>query len=501
MKNIADTETPDGGMSVSFSTMSSAKSNNTKSTSNPSSKRNRDAYKEKTIIVPNMPPPARVETGDTRHPSLNTAPNNQSGQQGPPAASTAPFHEIDMGMVVQNDSTFNKDADVATMSFPSKLTGAFSTVNSEVSSTNVESPAKRAKPSESVNSSLSITTMGVPAPAQSVGSSRNTRTDVSSLTGELSLIDISKGTSKNTGRTSNNNNNGMESVVEGSVMDISSTPGRKNDDDGRSRVTRSTAARLERDAETTQATPTYPPLHQACMKNDMKRVEQLIDGGADMDEKDHHGFAPLHWAAMDGHIDVMKVLLGKRADMDTRDNNGETPLHIAVRESEHRSVIDLLLDYGASMNTKSNSGETALHVAVSFAGDVDVVKALIEKGANVHATENRGRTPLYGACVRGYLETVKTLVEDHGGWIDVKEEQRGLTPLHIASEKGHLHVVKFLVESNADIEARTKSQWTPLQIAQKEMHYRIVQLLRSRQTTNRHAAVFGRAIQTSTQKV
>ena len=82
MKNNFDPKSTDGDMSVSFSAMSLADTNNTNV--NQSSKPDSDVKQGNTIVVPNMPPTAPVRAGDTPHPSLKTAQNDQSGQQGPP---------------------------------------------------------------------------------------------------------------------------------------------------------------------------------------------------------------------------------------------------------------------------------------------------------------------------------------------------------------------------------------------------------------------------------
>ena len=84
LDTIVNPTTTDDGMSMSFSAKSLFNSNNAKSTPYPSSKPDSDTNQGKTIVVPNKPPPASVQAGDTPHPSLKTAQNDQSGQQGPP---------------------------------------------------------------------------------------------------------------------------------------------------------------------------------------------------------------------------------------------------------------------------------------------------------------------------------------------------------------------------------------------------------------------------------
>src|SRR4030095_3393671 len=96
-----------------------------------------------------------------------------------------------------------------------------------------------------------------------------------------------------------------------------------------------------------------------------------------------HGHTPLMRAALDGNTEKVKELIQQGADVNERDDNGRTALMFAVINT-HYETMKLLLEYGADVNVKSNPGGTAL-MGAATAGDLRMVQALLEKGADVHA--------------------------------------------------------------------------------------------------------------------
>ena len=96
-----------------------------------------------------------------------------------------------------------------------------------------------------------------------------------------------------------------------------------------------------------------------------------------------HGHTAVMRAALDGNTEIVKELLQQGADINQRDDNGRTALMFAVINT-HYETVKVLLDYGADVNATSNKGGTALMGAAS-AGDLRIAQALLDKGADVHA--------------------------------------------------------------------------------------------------------------------
>jgi len=93
------------------------------------------------------------------------------------------------------------------------------------------------------------------------------------------------------------------------------------------------------------------PIHDAALTGDVELMEMLIANGADVDERDVHGYTPLLLAIQEGHTDIAKVLITNGADVNTRaaSDGGEdvTPLYLSIILG-HGGIEDLLLGHGAT---------------------------------------------------------------------------------------------------------------------------------------------------------
>ena len=113
-----------------------------------------------------------------------------------------------------------------------------------------------------------------------------------------------------------------------------------------------------------------------------------------------HGHTALMRAALDGNTEKVKELIQQGANINQRDDIGRTALMFAVINS-HYETMRVLLEYGADVNAESNKGGTALMGAASD-GDLRMVQALLDGGAHVHAR------------LRETNESAVTLAEKHG---------------------------------------------------------------------------------------
>lgn len=120
-------------------------------------------------------------------------------------------------------------------------------------------------------------------------------------------------------------------------------------------------------------------LHEAAKSGDIKKVQELIDSGEDVDARDSIGTTPLHRAAMEGHAEVSDLLLKAGADMNARTlGDEETPLFLAASE-RRTAMVKLLLERGADVNSRTIGGYTAMWVAAA-AGCTAVVDLLRQYG-------------------------------------------------------------------------------------------------------------------------
>ncbi len=111
--------------------------------------------------------------------------------------------------------------------------------------------------------------------------------------------------------------------------------------------------------------PAPGALLDAVVDSDTLAVRNLIQQGADVNERDSQGNTPLSRAASYGYLEVVRTLLDKGANVDSRNTRGETALMLASASyrSNNEPIIRLLLTKGANMDIKNNDGDTALTLA------------------------------------------------------------------------------------------------------------------------------------------
>src|SRR5206468_6852309 len=127
-----------------------------------------------------------------------------------------------------------------------------------------------------------------------------------------------------------------------------------------------------------------------------------------------------------------------------------------------------------SGDTTLDTGTTPL-MRAARAGDAAVMRLLLERGADPKLTTKDGNTALMFAAGVGYrdkntrgseseaLEALKVAIE---AGLDLRQaNSKGETALHGAASRGADTIVQFLVEHGADLNAKTKQGFTPLDIA------------------------------------
>ncbi len=81
----------------------------------------------------------------------------------------------------------------------------------------------------------------------------------------------------------------------------------------------------------------------SCAVGDVDALKELLQGGANKDEKDDEGRTALHFACGYGEIACARELIKAGADVDAKDGNDNTPLHYAAGYGQ-AEAIQLLLD-------------------------------------------------------------------------------------------------------------------------------------------------------------
>ena len=112
-------------------------------------------------------------------------------------------------------------------------------------------------------------------------------------------------------------------------------------------------------------------LWDAARANDAGTINQLLQGGADLEAVDAKGFSPLMLAVYSGSREASHLLLVRGANPNGRDKVGNTPLMGACFKG-YVELVELLLECGADASLKNQAGADALQLATMFGQDAIV---------------------------------------------------------------------------------------------------------------------------------
>ncbi len=177
-------------------------------------------------------------------------------------------------------------------------------------------------------------------------------------------------------------------------------------------------------------------LSKAAKRGRLDQVRQLVEAGADLDERNRRGNTALYYAALEGHADVVRVLAEAGADIDVDNNFGSTPLHVASRGG-HVDVIRVLATYGADLNVRNLTGGSASRLAGG-------------SGFQLHQRGLQSSTPLEKAARSGQFEAVKALIE-------LGAELPARDAVQQAQLKGHDEIAAYITRATSERRRRNKS--------------------------------------------
>jgi ankyrin repeat protein len=245
---------------------------------------------------------------------------------------------------------------------------------------------------------------------------------------------------------------------------------------------------------TTQVWWHKTPLHVAAGCGFPSLVELFLNLGIDpmiQYEPDRPNRTALHEAAHNGREDVVAVLLDHGCDPDFLDYMEESPLHLAVAQG---SIINVrrLLDYGANIHLKSRLEGSLLHTLILDLNETrfrkrkipaeaeerrEIALLLLQRGADIYACNYRGEDALSFAVKNGNTMITKVLLEHRS-----KSSNMGSgnsASLCTAARRGFYEIAKLLLDHGAEPNS-TPSRPTPLELAAREGHTDIVNLLTRR---------------------
>ncbi|EHK17626.1 uncharacterized protein TRIVIDRAFT_160183 [Trichoderma virens Gv29-8] len=179
-------------------------------------------------------------------------------------------------------------------------------------------------------------------------------------------------------------------------------------------------------------------------------INLLLTAGADLNIRNVYNQTPLQEAVERGQESVVSLLLEAGADPNLRNKyNGQTPLWAAVRRGKE-SIINLLLMAGADPNIRDKCNQTPLQEAVER-GQESVVSLLLKAGSDLSPEGHHTRILLSTAARCGYTAVIKILLAA-GVNPDIEDIScHGQTPLWIAQKLGHTKIVNLLTNKGTNI--------------------------------------------------
>lgn len=184
-------------------------------------------------------------------------------------------------------------------------------------------------------------------------------------------------------------------------------------------------------------------LHIAARYSEARTVQYLLDAGADTRIRAgvEMGWRPIIDAA--GHNDpsVLKVFLDHGASPKSEDHDPHDPLRSAIRANKLEHVR-LLLAHGADTDTDLTYEKTYLHEAAEHAG-VPLISLLLEKGLRTNVEQKNEWTPLMYAVKYNSLEVVKYLVEVGGSNVHLKNDSNNSVH-QIALKNDRSKIARFI---------------------------------------------------------
>ncbi|XP_077619361.1 2-5A-dependent ribonuclease isoform X2 [Crocuta crocuta] len=230
-------------------------------------------------------------------------------------------------------------------------------------------------------------------------------------------------------------------------------------------------------------------LMKAVIKEDIKLVQQLLEGGADVNfQEKEWGWSPLHTAVQNGQEDIVDLLLRYGANPCLRKKNGATPFIIAGIGGNVK-LLELLLSKGAEVNECDANGFTAFMEA-AVKGMVEALRFLYKCGANVNLSRRTkevqkrlrkgGATALMDAAENGHVDALKILLEEMGADVKARDNMGRNALIYALRNSDHTNVeviTRLLLDHGADVNVRGEKGKTPLIMAVEKKHLGLVQML------------------------
>ena len=242
------------------------------------------------------------------------------------------------------------------------------------------------------------------------------------------------------------------------------------------------------------------PLLTMTTEPSSEQLQQWIDEGADLDEKNNEGMTPLIISAKNKWHRTVQILLDNKAHIGSVDGDGNTALHhtaynndittaqviLTHQELAHQGehslrerIVDSITrrfesDY-VKINAYNKEHKTALMIAVQE-GFLDYVKMLMPYKPNMEAHDSNAQTSLFYAVKNEDLPMVQYLIEQN---INVRaKDKNNNMAIHFAVHlKLHSIVEALAMGGNSPLDEASSEFLPPLHMSVVALDTRMIQIL------------------------
>ncbi len=216
-------------------------------------------------------------------------------------------------------------------------------------------------------------------------------------------------------------------------------------------------------------------LIDAILKEDIERIERLLEAGASPNKNTKDGKSPLHYAVRLGNTAIADMLLEHGAALNPRDKALQTPLFEALQAPEPLKMLDYLIKNKADCDIPNDAGRIPLHIAAETAGP-EIIRRLLEDTGNPNRPDNKGYQPLHLAAQSNTVEAVQAVLFERVAVFSAVND--GDTCLHLAAARtDSTAVAEYLLKTEAAglVNAVNMMGRSPLHLAVIRQHAGLAQ--------------------------